>query len=178
MDKKFADNQEIHKCYLDTISYVYQSEAYLSQQEFKCKLEQAFLLGMKSSNVEMRQVFYDLFNRNIMTNDLYERLCFIIVTQNWELFGTYYWIRQCIQLTLGSCYNLSYLNNLKPRFLSLVEAQNLANLSQFEHDVDLVKMVDDLSSDSDSLFFIAPIELDIDYSKKGKLYFISPGLSF
>lgn len=50
-------------------------------------------------------MFFEIFNININSSDLYERLCFIVVTQNWEAFGTHYWIKQCIQMTLGSCAN-------------------------------------------------------------------------
>jgi hypothetical protein len=50
-------------------------------------------------------MFFEIFNANFNSTDLYERLCFIIVTQNWEAFGTHYWIKQCIQMTLGSCAN-------------------------------------------------------------------------
>jgi hypothetical protein len=62
-------------------------------------------MGMKSPNPQLRHTFFELFNRSFATYDLYERLCYIIVTQNWELFGAHFWIKQCIQLTLGSCAN-------------------------------------------------------------------------
>lgn len=60
-------------------------------------------MGMKSSNPQLRQTFIDLFNRSFASYDLYDRICYLVVTQNWELFGAHFWIKQCIQLTLGSC---------------------------------------------------------------------------
>ncbi|RNA03194.1 Transformation transcription domain-associated [Brachionus plicatilis] len=174
MDKKYSDQAEIQSVFLDTISYVYQNEAYLAQQEFKCKLEQAFLLGMKSPNVKMRQLFYDLFDRNFQSNDLYERLCFVLVTQNWELFGTYYWIKQCIQLTLGSCYNLNFVNNtFEPKFLSLVEAQNVplgSNAPDFSRSTSPTSciQIDDQDTNDQTYQLIAPLDFfEVDFSKKG-----------
>lgn len=173
MEKKYSDQTEIQTLFLDTISYVYQNDAYLAQQEFKCKLEQAFLLGMKSSNVKMRQKFYDLFNKNFQSNDLYDRLCFIIVTQNWELFGNYYWIKQCIQLTFGSCFNSNFVGSFEPKFLSLVEAQNFSqnstNLMDTNGEANFPAMqIEDQNLD----FFnhqplIAPLNFEIDFYKKG-----------
>lgn len=99
----FDHSQEIQKQFLEIIAYVYKTELYSSNIEFKLKLEQAFWLGLKSSLPEMREEFFELFNKTFASNDLYERLCYIIITQNWEQFGNHYWIKQCIHLTLGSC---------------------------------------------------------------------------
>lgn len=68
-------------------------------------LKKAFLAGLKSTNPQIRQMFFEIFNINFNSSDLYDRLCFIVVTQNWEAFGSHYWIKQCIQMTLGSCAN-------------------------------------------------------------------------
>lgn len=103
MEKRFGEHVDVNRQILETIAYVYTNETYASNAEFKLKLEQAFLLGLKSNTAPLRQTFFRLFNRNFNSNDLYERLCYIIVTQNWELFGAHYWIKQCIQLTLGAC---------------------------------------------------------------------------
>ena len=103
IEKRYADNIEIQQIFLQTIAHVYKDEMYCTNQEFKIKLENAFLAGLKCSNTQIRQQFFDLFNSNLNTTDLFERLCFIIVSQNWEPFGAHYWIKQCIQMTLGSC---------------------------------------------------------------------------
>lgn len=193
MEKKYSDQTDIQTVFLDTISYVYQNDAYLAQQEFKCKLEQAFLLGMKSANVKMRQTFYDLFNRNFQSNDLYERLCFIIVTQNWELFGTYYWIKQCIQLTLGSCYNSNFSCTIEPKFLSLVEAQrhfsqinnnddnnrntnnkinnnDNSNNNMFSNSSQMQIDDQDIISSCQNLSLIAPINFETDFNQKSNFF--------
>ena len=112
IEKRYADNLDIQSIFLQTIAFVYKDEVYNTNQEFKIKLENAFLAGLKCTNTQIRQQFFDLFNLNLNTTDLFDRLCFIIVSQNWEPFGIHYWIKQCIQLTLGSCArantNISY----------------------------------------------------------------------
>jgi hypothetical protein len=103
MEKRFAEHADLQQCFLEMIAYVYKDESYTSNSEFKIKLEQAFLCGLKSSDPHIRQTFFDIFNANFNSADLYDRLCYIIVTQNWEALGTHYWIKQCVQMTLGSC---------------------------------------------------------------------------
>ena len=103
MEKRFVDHSDLQQSFLETIAYVYKDDVYSGNHEFKLKLEQAFLCGLKCTNPQIRQMFFEIFNANFNCNDLYERLCYIVVTQNWESFGAHYWIKQCIQMTLGSC---------------------------------------------------------------------------
>ena len=103
MDKRFAEHSDLQQSFLETIAYVYKDDVYSSSQDFKIKLEQAFVGGLKSANPQIRQSFFEIFNTNFNCSDLYERLCYIVVTQNWESFGSQYWIKQCIQMTLGAC---------------------------------------------------------------------------
>ena len=92
----------MHHTYLETIGYVYKDDVYASSGELKCKLEPSFVAGLKCAP-HTRQLFFQIFNANFASVDLYERLCYIIITQNWEAFGAHYWIKQCIQMTLGAC---------------------------------------------------------------------------
>jgi transformation/transcription domain-associated protein len=108
VEKRFGENAELNKAFLETILHVYRNDAYATNIEFKIKLEPAFLMGLRSSNAELRQSFFELFDKNFNSNELYERLCYIIVTQNWECFGAHYWIKQCIQMTLSSCESSTY----------------------------------------------------------------------
>ena len=103
MEKRFAEHADIQQSFLETIAYVYKDDVYSINSEFKIKLEQAFLSGLKCSNPQIRQQFFEIYNSNFNCTDLYERLCYIIVTQNWESFGSHFWIKQCIQMTLGAC---------------------------------------------------------------------------
>lgn len=94
--------------------------------------------GLKSTNPQIRQMFFEIFNTNFNSTDLYERLCFIIVTQNWEAFGTHYWIKQCIQMTLGSCANantpvqFSDISAQRFKFSSFLGASMFNNSNEFD----------------------------------------------
>jgi transformation/transcription domain-associated protein len=120
MEKRFAEHADLQQSFLETIAYVYKDEVYSSNQEFKVKLEQAFVGGLKCTNPLIRQSFFEIFNTNFNCSDLYERLCYIVVTQNWESFGAQYWIKQCIQMTLGACAkadaNVIYSDMTSSRF--------------------------------------------------------------
>jgi transformation/transcription domain-associated protein len=152
VEKRFSDHTDIQQIFLETIAYVYKDDLYAANNEFKVKLEHAFLCGLKCSNAKTRQLFFDLFNSNFSCVDLYERLCYILVTQNWEPFGTHYWIKQCIQMTLGACarsemmIRFSDLAANRFHFPSLLNASecvygnvnynSLAEISPNENDID------------------------------------------
>ncbi len=148
MEKRFVDQADLQQTFLETIAYVYKDDVYSNNNEFKIKLESAFLAGLKSQHPTIRQTFFDLFNANFNSTDLYERLCYIIVTQNWEAFGTHFWIKQCIQMTLGSSSKpdspISYtdFNSTHFRFLNLTNAPNFQNPIEIN--------VTDMSTNSDT----------------------------
>ena len=103
MEKRFAEHADLQQIFLETVAFVYKDETYAANIETKAKLESAFLLGLKTTNPEVRHTFVELFNSTFGSTDIYERLCYIIVSQNWESFGAHYWVKQCIQMTLGAC---------------------------------------------------------------------------
>jgi hypothetical protein len=106
VEKRFGDHADIQQVFLETIAYVYKEEIYATNNDFRVKLEQAFLCGLKCTQPKVRQMFFELFNSSFGCVDLYERLSYVIVTQNWEQFGQHYWIKQCVQMTLGACVKL------------------------------------------------------------------------
>jgi transformation/transcription domain-associated protein len=103
VEKRFPENSELQKSFLEIVLFVYQNEMYATNVEFKIKLEPAFLMGLRSFNPDIRQKFFEIFDKNFNSNEIYERLSFIILTQNWELFGQHFWIKQCIQISFQSC---------------------------------------------------------------------------
>ena len=75
MEKRFAEHSDLQQIFLETIAYVYKDEVYSTNNEFKVKLEQAFLAGLKCANPQIRQMFFDIFNTTFNSTDLFERLC-------------------------------------------------------------------------------------------------------
>lgn len=181
IDKRYNDNAELQQTFLQTIAFVYKDDAYNTNTDFKTKLENAFLSGLKSTNPQIRQTFFDICNTSLATTDLYERLCFIIVSQNWEPFGVHYWIKQCIQLTLGSCtrsdtkiilsdpfLNLKFLNveNASKLFKYELNTESQAAQSVIEGDPQLmVNFVSKLLSDDESCEFDGMINFDCSFDQ-------------
>ena len=64
------------------------------------RLEPAFLAGLRSVNPTIRTKFMDIFDKS-MKKRIYDRLVYIISTQNWEHMGSHYWIKQCLELLLN-----------------------------------------------------------------------------
>ena len=58
------------------------------------------MAGLRSVNPTIRIKFMDIFSKSIRKR-LYDRLMYIIGTQNWEHMGSHYWIIQCLELLLN-----------------------------------------------------------------------------
>lgn len=58
------------------------------------------MAGLRSVNPTIRIKFMDIFSKSIRKR-LYDRLMYIIGTQNWEHMGSHYWIKQCLELLLN-----------------------------------------------------------------------------
>lgn len=100
VEKRFPDDLELNRQFLELIHYIYRDPA-LNSTDLACKLEQAFLAGLRCVQPQVRMKFYELFNVSI-EKVLHERMLYIAVSQNWENIGPHYWIKQCIELLLST----------------------------------------------------------------------------
>lgn len=76
------------------------SDKTFSGSELTARLEPAFLAGLRSVNPAIRIKFMDIFSKSVKKR-IYDRLMYVISTQNWEHMGNYYWIKQCLELLLN-----------------------------------------------------------------------------
>ena len=53
------------------------------------------MLGLKASSLEMRRKFFQIYNRTIPT-PLFDRLQFLICTQNWEKLAGTFWLKEAL----------------------------------------------------------------------------------
>ncbi|KAL0100349.1 hypothetical protein PUN28_019603 [Cardiocondyla obscurior] len=100
VEKHFSDDLELNKQFLELVNYVYRDES-LKLTELTCKLEQAFLAGLRCVQPQVRAKFFEVFD-NSMKRRLADRILYIVVSQNWENIGSHYWIKQCIELLLAT----------------------------------------------------------------------------
>ncbi len=53
------------------------------------------MLGLKATSQEMRRKFFQIYNRTIPT-PLFDRLQFLICTQNWEKLAGTFWLKEAL----------------------------------------------------------------------------------
>lgn len=70
------------------------------RQEVFQKVERQYMLGLQSRDPEMRQKFFALYHDNI-SKTLFNRLQYIIQTQEWEALSDVFWLKQSLDLLLA-----------------------------------------------------------------------------
>ncbi|KAJ1922206.1 transcription-associated protein 1 [Mycoemilia scoparia] len=86
--------------YLTLVSEIYSQDCF-SRTELTMRLENAFLLGLKCWDHDLRNKFFAIFDENL-PRSLTFRLNYFFKTQNWESLSDSFWLQQCIPLLLGS----------------------------------------------------------------------------
>ncbi|XKL66766.1 hypothetical protein PGB90_010186 [Kerria lacca] len=95
IEKKFPD---LNCQFLEIIYNIYKDEIN-KPTELMLKLEVAFLSGLRCTNPQVRNKFFELFDSSIQRKLIF-RLLYIVSSQNWEGMAQHYWLKQCIELIL------------------------------------------------------------------------------
>ncbi|KAI9246865.1 hypothetical protein BY458DRAFT_560504 [Sporodiniella umbellata] len=93
-------NDRLTEDYLDLILKIYSQPAF-ARTEMTVRLEEAFLCGVRSENPQVQSQFMRVFDRSL-SRSVYDRLQYIIGTQNWEPLSEGFWIHQALDLLLGA----------------------------------------------------------------------------
>ncbi|CAO3681372.1 unnamed protein product [Umbelopsis ramanniana] len=93
------NDQQLTEDFLKLVIKIYSNPAF-ARSELTVRLEQAFLLGTRCENPEIRQQFSEIFDRSI-GRSLYTRLNYVLGVQNWEYLASQFWIHQALDLLLG-----------------------------------------------------------------------------
>lgn len=88
------------KRYLEFVIRVYEDPK-ITRTELTVRLEQAFLLGTRLQDVDMRNRFMTIFDRSL-TRSANTRLSYVLTSQNWDTLGDSFWLSQASQLVIGS----------------------------------------------------------------------------
>ncbi|CAF1557434.1 unnamed protein product, partial [Didymodactylos carnosus] len=120
MEKRFLDDSNLYNQFLELILYIYQEPVY-KDTEICQKMEPAFLIGLKSTNNNIRQKFFNVLDKNLKKS-IQDRLFFMFLSQNWEHLGQHYWIKQCLELFYSCVQPTSILstNNRSSALTSLL----------------------------------------------------------
>ncbi|KAJ3326459.1 hypothetical protein HDU76_012906 [Blyttiomyces sp. JEL0837] len=98
--------------YLELIADIY-SDTALARSELTVRLEQSFLTGTKAENPLIRRKFCDILNAS-MEESVFTRMNYVLGVQNWEPLAEYFWLRQALDLLIGSI-NMNDKLNCKPQ---------------------------------------------------------------
>ncbi|XP_073941495.1 transcription-associated protein Nipped-A isoform X1 [Choristoneura fumiferana] len=101
VEKRFPEDLELNAHFLDIINYVYRDDQ-LKMTELSMKLEPAFLAGLRCPQPHIRAKFFEVYDQSVRRR-VFDRLLYIICSQNWEHIGQHYWIKQCLELLLVTC---------------------------------------------------------------------------
>ncbi|CAL8129543.1 unnamed protein product [Orchesella dallaii] len=160
VEKRFPTDQELIGMFLDLINFIYRDDQ-LKATELNSKLEPAFLSGLRCSQPAIREKFFQVFDVSIKRR-LYERLLYILCSQNWEAMGAHYWIKQCEELLLSTALSTDLEISPKEAQIPSV-AQGFVNLTQEAKDT-FLKVDPDVTCEpkDHEIPFIQPLERDID----------------
>ncbi|CCF50080.1 hypothetical protein NDA11_006772 [Ustilago hordei] len=100
MSFESRDNDQLLRDYLDLIHAIYTTPAF-ARTELTVRLENAFLLGCRHKDAQVRQKFIDIFDRTLVRSAA-GRLQYLLGHQSWEYLAEHYWISQVLDLMLGS----------------------------------------------------------------------------
>lgn len=100
MSFESRENDQLLRDYLDLIHAIYTTPAF-ARTELTVRLENAFLLGCRHKDAEVRQKFIDIFDRTLVRG-VAGRLQYLLGHQSWEYLAEHYWISQVLDLMLGS----------------------------------------------------------------------------
>ncbi|KAI0213609.1 Transformation/transcription domain-associated protein [Lamellibrachia satsuma] len=103
VEKRFPEDHDLNAQFLELVNYIYRDET-LSGSELTSKLEPAFLAGLRCQQPQIRQKFVDVFDSSVKKR-IYDRLLYIVCSQNWEAMAGHFWIKQCIELLLNVAVN-------------------------------------------------------------------------
>jgi transformation/transcription domain-associated protein len=86
--------------FLELVVKIYQDPK-ITRTELTVRMEHAFLIGTRATDVEMRNRFMTIFN-NSLSKPASARLAYVLTSQNWDTLADSYWLAQASQLLLGA----------------------------------------------------------------------------
>jgi len=86
--------------FLDLVIRIYENPK-ITRTEVTVRLETAFLIGCRASDVAVKESFMTIFDKSL-TRTAGSRLLYVLTSQNWDTLADSFWLSQAMQLMLGS----------------------------------------------------------------------------
>ncbi|KAK3679879.1 transcription-associated protein 1 [Recurvomyces mirabilis] len=90
----------LYMLFMDLVIRIYEDPKIL-RSELAVRMEQAFLIGLRSPDVELRARFVTIFDR-ALSRSTSNRFFKLISEQQWDVLGDSFWLSQIIQQMFGS----------------------------------------------------------------------------
>ncbi|KAJ0181684.1 hypothetical protein K1T71_002406 [Dendrolimus kikuchii] len=171
VEKRFPDDLELNAHFLDLINYVYRDE-HLKMTELSMKLEPAFLAGLRCPQPPIRAKFFEVYDQSVRRR-IFDRLLYIICSQNWEHIGQHFWIKQCLELLLVTCVSttqirMSNSKYLLPSITSVINHADSEDRKSFVIFSSVKEEISDVFNDSLETDKEDELDMDLDASSTPK----------
>lgn len=90
----------LYSKFMDLVIRIYEDPKIL-RSELAVRMEHAFLVGLRSADIEMRSRFMTIFDR-ALSRSTSNRFFKLISEQQWDILGDSFWLSQIIQLMFGT----------------------------------------------------------------------------
>ncbi|RDW62546.1 hypothetical protein BP5796_10848 [Coleophoma crateriformis] len=86
--------------FLELVIRIYEDPK-ITRTELTVRMEHAFLIGTRAQDVDMRNRFMAIFDKN-QSKTASARLSYVITAQNWDTLAESFWLAQASELLLGA----------------------------------------------------------------------------
>ena len=90
----------MYKKFMDLVIRIYEDQK-IMRSELAVRMEHAFLIGLRSTDIDMRSRFMTIFDK-ALSRSTSNRFFKLISEQQWDILGDSFWLSQVIQLMFGA----------------------------------------------------------------------------
>ncbi|KAJ6438408.1 spo12 family domain-containing protein [Purpureocillium lavendulum] len=109
--------------FLDLVIRIYEDPK-ITRTELTVRMEHAFLIGTRATDVDMRNRFMAIFDKSL-SKTASVRLSYVLTVQNWDTLADSYWLAQASQLLLSAMEQNTSIQ-LHPEDFHVLSASQLA----------------------------------------------------
>ena len=123
----FENRQDptLYTKFMDLVIRIYEDPKIL-RSELAVRMEHAFLIGLRSPDIEMRARFVSIFDK-ALSRSTSNRFFKLISEQQWDVLGDTFWLSQIIQLMFGSI-DPNTVMRLHPEDFTCMSASKVYNV--------------------------------------------------
>ena len=127
--------------FLELVIRIYEDPK-ITRTELTVRMEHAFLIGTRATDVEMRNRFMAIFDKSL-SKTASARLSYVLTSQNWDTLSESYWLAQASQLLLGAVEQSTNIQLHQEDFRMITASQLAAVYSKDKESREPGQMMDD-----------------------------------